>query len=72
MLIDWENILRIAGGLSNAKRDERKKSIENFFHEPLTPDAKKCVKELQSCYFKDMETKDKLDKLDKIMEKMQI
>lgn len=72
MLIDWENILRIAGGLSNAKRDERKQSIENFFHEPLTPDAKKCVKELQWCYVKDMETKDKLDKLDKIMEKMQI
>lgn len=38
----------------------------------LIPDAKECVKELQSCYFKDMEKKDKLDKLDKIMEKMQI
>lgn len=31
-----------------------------------------CFKELQSCFFKDMETKDKLDKLDEIMEKLQI
>ena len=41
-----EALLRIAGGISSAKRDEWKKSIEKFFHEPLTPDAKKCADEL--------------------------
>ena len=77
---DFENLwmeisdalLRIAGRISSAKRDEWKKSIETFFHEPLTPDAKKCVDELREWYLLDMDTKDKLEKLDKKMEQMQI
>ena len=77
---DFENLwmeisdalLRIAGRISSAKRDEWKKSIETFFHEPLTPDAKKCVDELRLWYLMDIETKDKLEKLDEKMEQMEI
>ena len=67
-----EALLRIAGGISSAKRDEWKKSIEKFFHEPLTPDAKKCVDELRLWYLMDMDTKDKLEKLDEKVEQMKI
>ena len=76
---DFENLwmeisdalLRIAGRISSANRDEWKNSIEKFFHEPLTPDAKECVDELRLWYLLDMDTKDKLEKLDKKMEQMQ-
>ena len=67
-----EALLRLASSISRAKRDEWKNSIEKFFHEPLTPDAKKCVDELRSWYFVDMDTKNELEKLDKKMEQMQI
>ena len=67
-----EALLRIADSISSAKRDEWKNSIEKFFHEPLTPDAKEWVDELRSWYLDDMDTKDKLEKLDKKMEQMQI
>ena len=67
-----EALLRIASRISSAKRDEWKKSIEKFFHEPLTPDAKKCVDELRLWYLMDIETKDKLEKLDEKMEQMEI
>ena len=67
-----ETLLRIAGRISSSKRDEWKKSIETFFHEPLTPDAKKCVDELRLWYLMDIETKDKLEKLDEKMEQMEI
>ena len=67
-----EALLRIAGRISSSKRDEWKKSIETFFHEPLTPDAKKCVDELRLWYLMDIETKDKLEKLDEKVEQMKI
>ena len=67
-----EALLRIAGGISSAKRDEWKKSIEKFFHEPLTPDAKKCVDELRLWYLMDMDTNDKLKKLDEKLEQMKV
>ena len=67
-----EALLRIAGRISSAKRDEWKKSIETFFYEPLTPDAKKCVDELRLWYIMDMDTKDKLEKLDEKVEQMKI
>ena len=67
-----EALLRIASGISSGKRDEWKKSIEKFFHEPLTPDAKECVEELRLWYLIDMDTKDELEKLDEKMEKMKI
>ena len=58
-----EALLRIAGSFGNAKRDEWKKSIDNFRHHPLTPDAGKYVMELQSWYKKDVDTKDEMVKL---------
>ena len=58
-----EALLRIAGRISNAKRDEWKKSIENLSRDPLTPDAKEYVSELRFWYKKDMETKDEIEKL---------
>ena len=67
-----EALLRLASSISSAKRDEWKNSIEKFFHEPLTPDAKECVDELRLWYLVDMDTKDKLEKLDKKMKQMQI
>ena len=67
-----EALLRIASNISNAKRDEWKNSTEKFFHEPLTPDAKECVDELRLWYLVDMDTKDKLEKIDEKMEQMQI
>ena len=67
-----EALLRIASSISSSKRDEWKNSIEKFFHEPLTPDAKECVDELRSWYLLDMYTKDKLENLHKKMEQMQI
>ena len=58
-----EALLRIADRISRAKRDEWKKSIENLFRDPLTPDAKEYVSELRLWYKKDMETKDEIEKL---------
>ena len=67
-----EALLRIASSISSAKRDEWKKSIDKFFHEPLTPYAKECVDELREWYLMDMDTKNKLEKLDTMMEQLQL
>ena len=73
---DWmdisEALLRIAGGISSAKRDDWKKAIEKFFQTPLTPDAEKCVEELQLWYLMDMKTKDELEKIDRETKQVQI
>ena len=58
-----EALLRIAGQISSAKRDEWKKSIEHLSRDPLTPDAKEYVSELRLWYKKDMDTKDEIEKL---------
>ena len=58
-----EALLRIAGGISSAKRDEWKKSIESFFHDPLSPDAQENVIQLRLWYRKEIETKDKAEEL---------
>ena len=65
-------LLRIAGGISSAKRDEWKKSIENFFREPLTPDAQENVIQLRLWYKHDMETKDKVEELTEEVKQMKI
>ena len=67
-----EALLRIASSISIAKRDGWKKSIDKFFHEPLTPYAKECVDELREWYLMDMDTKNKLEKLDTMMEQLQL
>ena len=58
-----ESLLRIAGGISSAKKDEWKKSIESFFHDPLSPDAQENVIQLRLWYRKEIETKDKVEEL---------
>ena len=65
-----EALLRIAGSISSAKRDEWKNSIEKFFHQALTPDENKCFEELQSWYLKDMETKTRVQELTEEIKKM--
>ena len=64
-----EALLRIASSISSAKRDEWKKSIEKFFHEPLTPYAKECVDELRQWYLMDIDT---IEKVDEKMKRMQL
>lgn len=66
-----EALLRIAGHISSARRDEWKESIEKFLHDPLTPDAKKCVDELRFWYLEEMEIKGELEKLSVKMEQVQ-
>ena len=54
-----EALLRIAGSLSTAKKDEWNKRIKNFLHDPLTPEAlKKTAKDLKVWHEKDFEVKD--------------
>ena len=64
-----EALLRIAGNISSVKRDEWKKSIETFFHEPLTPDAKECVGELRQWYLMDIDT---IENVNEKMKRMQL
>ena len=67
-----EALLRIAGSLSVAKKDEWKKSIDKFLHDPLTPDSAQSVAELQSWYKKDMDIKDMMEmKLDQTNSKLE-
>ena len=67
-----EALLRIASSISSAKRDEWKKSIESFFHEPLTPDAQENVLQLQLWYKKEMETKAKVEELTEVVKQIKI
>ena len=53
-----EALLRIAGSLSAAKKDEWKTSIDKFLCDPLTLDLAQSLAELQSWYKKDMDTKE--------------
>ena len=67
-----EVLLRIASSISGAKRDEWKKSIDKFFHDPLTPYAKECVDELRGWCSMDMNIKNELEKIDTMMEQLQL
>ena len=67
-----EALLRIAGSLSVAKRDEWEKSIAKFLRDPLTPDAVRSAEELQLWYKKDMDVKDGLENLKTAVEQLTI
>ena len=56
-------LLRIAEGISHAKRDEWKERIEKFLCAPLTPDEERCVQELRNWCKQDMDVKDKLEEV---------
>ena len=62
-----EALLRIAAGISHDKRDEWKKAIDKFLHDPLTPDEERCVKELSQWYRYDIDVKDAAKTLEKIL-----
>ena len=59
-----EALLRIAANISHGKRDEWKRSIDRFLHDPLTPDEERCVEELCQWYKRDVDVKDAVEKLD--------
>ena len=59
-----EALLRIAGSMSVAKRDEWKKSTDKLLSDPLTPEAQRYVDELQIWYKNDMELKDAVKQLE--------
>jgi len=58
-----ESLLRIAGSMSDAKRDEWKKAIDELLTAPLTPGAQRYMNELKLWYKNDMEVKDAVEKL---------
>ena len=63
----WEEIsealLRIAANISPAKRDEWKKCIDDLLGKPLTPDEEIRIKELETWYMQDLETKNEVVQL---------
>ena len=58
-----EALLRIAGSITQAKRDEWRNSIDKLLHDPLTPEAQRYVDELQSWYRNDMEVREAVEQL---------
>ena len=65
-----EVLLRIAANISHEKRDEWKKSIDSSLHDPLTPDEERCVEELQHWYKHDMDVKDGVEKLERVIQEL--
>ena len=58
-----EALLRIAGSITQAKRDEWRNSIDKLLHDPLTPEAQRYVDELQSWYRYEMEVREAVEQL---------
>ena len=58
-----EALLRIAGSISHAKRDEWSKSIDKLLSDPLTPEAQRYTDELNLWYKNDMEIKDSVEQV---------
>ena len=58
-----EALLRIAATISHARRDEWKKSIDDFLHDPLTPEEERYIEELNAWYKQDMDVKIEVEKL---------
>ncbi|XP_068705223.1 uncharacterized protein [Montipora foliosa] len=67
-----EALLRIAGNVSSEKRSQWQKSIDAFLHDPLTPDAKRYIAELDCWYKNDMVLKDELVNLRNEMKQMKV
>lgn len=70
-----EALLRIAGSLSTAKKDEWNKRIEDLLHDPLTPEAQRYTEDLKVWYEKDLEVKHSViqlgDRVDQLHSDMQ-
>ena len=63
-------LLRIAAGISHDKRDEWKKAIDKFLHDPLTPDEDRCVEELSQWYKYDLDVKDAVEQLEERLQEV--
>ena len=58
-----EALIRIAASISREKRDEWKKSIDDFLVNPLTPEEERYVEELDTWYKQDMDVKNEVEQL---------
>ena len=58
-----EALLQIAGSINNEKRDEWKKAIDKFKHDPLTTKEQRYVDDLQLWYKNDMDLRDAVNQL---------
>ena len=58
-----EALIRIAATISHARRDEWKKSIDEFLVNPLTPEEERCTEELKLWYKQDMDVKTEVEEL---------
>jgi len=58
-----EALIRIAAGISFEKRDEWKKSIDDYLVKPLTPEEERYIEELKTWHKQDMDVKSEVEKL---------
>ena len=58
-----EALIRIATGISLEKRDEWKKSIDDYLVKPLTPEEERYIEELETWHKQDMDVKSEVEKL---------
>lgn len=58
-----EALIRIAAGISREKRDEWKKSIDDYLDKPLTPEEERYIEELKTWHKQDMDVKSEVEKL---------
>ena len=58
-----EALIRIAAALSHEKKDEWKKSIDDYLEKPLTPEEERYIEELNTWYKQDMDVKTEVQKL---------
>ena len=58
-----EALMRIASAISHEKKDEWKKSIDDYLNKPLTPAEERYIEELNKWYKEDMDVKTEVEKL---------
>ena len=52
-----EALIRIAAAISHEKKDEWKKSIDDYLNKPLTPEEERYIQQLNMWYMQDMDVK---------------
>ena len=58
-----ETLIRIAAAISDEKKDEWKKSIDDYLNKPLTPEEERYIEQLNKWYKLDMDVKTEVEKL---------
>ena len=56
-------LIRIASAISHEKKDEWKKSIDDYLNKPLTPEEERYIEELNTWYKQDMDIKSEVERL---------